>query len=113
VVQPELDGLGEPGLGQAAQKDLGDTRRVLRVDELKDVVSLPEPGRVAEHALARGARVDDDTVSVEDGDDVGCVLEEGEEPLLAEAERPIRLGQEAVVLLRKAWVDGDTESVRS
>ena len=78
-----------------AQEDLGDTRRVLWVHELEDVVALPEAGRVAEHALARGTRVDDATLSVEDSDDVGGVLEQGAEPLLTELKRPVGLGQEA------------------
>jgi hypothetical protein len=61
------------------------------MDELEDVVAHPEPRRIAEHALACGARVHDETLSVEDGDDVGSVLDEGEQSLLAETESPIRL----------------------
>ena len=113
MAHAELHGLGEPRLGDVAQEDLGDTRGVFGVHELEDVVAFPESPGIAEHALAGGTRVDDVTLGVEHGDDVGRVLEEGEEPLFTETERPVRLGQEAVVLLRKARVNSDRKSVRT
>jgi hypothetical protein len=111
MAHPEADRLADPRPGQGLGEHGNDARPVLGVHQVEHAEPDPEARGVAEHALAGGARVDDAAVGVEDGDDVGDVLQKGAQPLLVEPKAGVGLGREAA-LLRNARIDRDGSSVR-
>ena len=112
VAHAKLHGVGQARRRQRPGEHLDDAWRVVRMDELEDVVAHPETGCVTQHALARWARIHDAALGVEHGDDVRRVLEEGEESLLGEPQARIGVAGQPLALLRRARFDLDGASVR-
>src|SRR2546430_1112327 len=85
--EPELRGVGDPGVADRARQGLGDDRNVVRMHIVERVALEQLPRCVSEHALHGRAGVAEHAVLAHDRDDVRRVLDERAEVLLAPSQR--------------------------
>ena len=87
VPEPEFRRLRHVRPLDRASERLGHKRNVLRVHEVERVPLEQLDRRIPEHALHRRARVAEDAVVADNGDDVGRILDQRTEVLFTAAER--------------------------
>ena len=83
VPEAKLRRLRRPRRLHPAPQGVGDRHEVVGVHELEGVALEQIARSVSQQPLHRGARVAEDAVFAQDGDDVGGVVDEGAEVLLA------------------------------